>query len=307
VLNLRQFEILRAIMRCRTTIGAAHELGMSQPAVSNALKGIEAQLRFRLFDRISNRLVPTEEARLLAAEAEPLFAMHQALNHRVDDLGAGRIGRVRVLVTSELSELLLPHVMRRFVEAHPDVSVSIDTSRLDAVLDGIEMGVADFGLAIGPHPRPGLVYEPLMELEMVCASPSGSATAELPTVTAADLKDARLIGPPPGSPLSALLEEEFRKVSATFSPTIDVRFMNIAAHLVEAGVGVAIVDELTASYGHFSNLRMSGFSPRIPIMLQAILPRDKPLQRLARSFIEHVHLELAAMARIGTTEGRGLE
>jgi DNA-binding transcriptional LysR family regulator len=297
-LNLRQFEILRAIMRCRTTVGASHELGMSQPAVSNAIKGIEAQLRFRLFDRISNRLIPTEEARLLTEEAEPLFAMHQAINLRASDLSAGRIGRLRVLATSELSELLLPNVLHRFMALHPDVKVSIDTSRMDAVLDGIEMGSAELGLAIDPHTRPGLIYELLMELEMVCASPSGSATASLANVTAADLKDVRLIGPPPGTRLSALLEDEFRKVSAAFLPRIEVRFMNMAARLVDAGVGVAIVDEVTASYGRFAHLQMSSFVPRIPVLLQAVSSRDKPPQRLAAAFLGHVRSELATMPRI---------
>ena len=42
-MTLRQIEILRALMRLGTTMGAARALGMSQPAVSNALKHMEAQ------------------------------------------------------------------------------------------------------------------------------------------------------------------------------------------------------------------------------------------------------------------------
>src|SRR6266571_3110616 len=89
-MNLRQLEVLRAVMRCRTTIGAARELGMSQPAVSHAIKRTESQLGFRLFDRIHNRLVPTEEAKIL-----PLFAIHQAINRKANDLRDGRAGRIR--------------------------------------------------------------------------------------------------------------------------------------------------------------------------------------------------------------------
>ena len=35
-MNLRQIELLRAVVRCETTVRAAQELGLSQPAVSNA-------------------------------------------------------------------------------------------------------------------------------------------------------------------------------------------------------------------------------------------------------------------------------
>ena len=73
LINLRQLEVLRAVMRYRTTTGAAEELGMSQPAVSNAIRLAEAKLGFALFDRISNRLIPTSEAKMLFDDAEPLF------------------------------------------------------------------------------------------------------------------------------------------------------------------------------------------------------------------------------------------
>src|ERR1700730_12318928 len=43
-MNLRQIELLRAVVRCETTVRAAQELGLSQPAVSNAIKHLEGQL-----------------------------------------------------------------------------------------------------------------------------------------------------------------------------------------------------------------------------------------------------------------------
>ncbi|HUD33320.1 MAG TPA: LysR family transcriptional regulator [Variovorax sp.] len=84
LINLRQLEVLRAVMRCRTTIGAAEELGMSQPAVSNAIKLAETKLGIALFDRVSNRLVPTADARILMADAEPLFVVHEAVQRKLE-------------------------------------------------------------------------------------------------------------------------------------------------------------------------------------------------------------------------------
>src|SRR6478735_4388472 len=120
-MNLRQLEVLRAVMRCRTTVGAAQELAMSQPAVSHAIKRAEALAGFRLFDRVNNRLVPTEEARILFEESEPMFAIHRAIQQKANDLRAGRTGRLRLVATSDLSESLLPAILARFVAKHPDV------------------------------------------------------------------------------------------------------------------------------------------------------------------------------------------
>nr|WP_272213620.1 LysR family transcriptional regulator [Marinicella sp. W31]MDC2879581.1 LysR family transcriptional regulator [Marinicella sp. W31] len=45
-MNLRQLEIFHAVMTAGTTVGAAEALGMSQPAVSNAIKHLESMVGF---------------------------------------------------------------------------------------------------------------------------------------------------------------------------------------------------------------------------------------------------------------------
>jgi hypothetical protein len=74
-LNLRLLEVFEAVMRCQTTIDAAEELGISQPAVSTSIKRFEKQVGFTLFDRTGRLMKPTEEARLLLNEVVPVFAL----------------------------------------------------------------------------------------------------------------------------------------------------------------------------------------------------------------------------------------
>jgi hypothetical protein len=52
--------------------------------------------------------------------------------------------------------------------------------------------------------------------------------------------------------------------------------------MVEAGLGVAIVDELTISSGHYSKLIVRPFRPRIAITVSAIYAKDKTPSRLTR-------------------------
>jgi len=296
-MNLRQLEVLRAVMRCRTTIGAAHELGMSQPAVSHAIKRTEQQLGFRLFDRVHNRLVPTDEARILFEESEPLFAMHQAIKQKAGDLRDGRAGRIRLVATSELSESLLPGVVARFAAQYPEIKIALDTLRLDSMLEAIEMGIADIGFAIEPHPRPALAYQPLASIGMVCACPIGSRLANLKVVAPNDLVTERLIFARTTSRMNALIEHAFEQAHVRFAPAIEVRFLNVAAHFVEAGLGVAIVDELTIASGHYAKLVTRPFKPDIELIVNAVHPKDAPLTRLARIFLEQARAEISAGRR----------
>lgn len=282
-------------MRSRTTVGAAKELCMSQPAVSHAIKRAESQLGFRLFDRVNNRLVPTEEARILFEESEPLFAIHQGIKQKANDLREGRSGRLRLVATSDLSESFLPGIFERFVAQHPKVKIAFDTLRLDSALEAVEMGLADLGFAIEPYPRPTLTYDPLVEIGMVCAFSPGSPLEKLRVVTPTDLDDQRLIFVRTTSRMNILVEDAFRSANARFAPAIEVRFLNIAARLAQAGLGVAVVDELTIASGLYSRLVTRPFEPHVGIMVNAVYAKDAPLQRLAGIFLEHARAEVLAI------------
>src|SRR5882757_11021823 len=293
-MNLRQLEILRATMRTRSTIGAARDLGMSQPAVSNAIKNAESALGFLLFDRANKRMIPTQEAQILLAEAEPLFLMQDLISQTAAHLRAGRKGRMRIVATSELSESLLPQVVARFSRDHGGVDISLETQRLDDLLEYVETGIVDIGFAMEPHPRPTLDYLPLAQLDMVCACPADSPLTQLSFVSPTDLRDMPLINARTSSRISSLIQEAFRRSAVNFAPAIDVRFMNVAGHFVEEGLGVTIMDELTASSKRYSRLKSVPFKPNIQVTVCAIASSERMQQRLTQSLIKHAREEIAA-------------
>src|SRR5882724_7170046 len=261
-MNLRQLEILRAVMRTRSTVGAARDLGMSQPAVSNAIRNAESTLGFLLFDRANKRLIPTQEAQILLAEAEPLFLMQDLISQTAAHLRTGRKGRMRIVATSELSESLLPQVIARFSRAHDGVEISLETL-------------------------------PLAQLDMVCACHADSPLTQLSFVTPTDLRDTPLINARTSSRISNLVQEAFRRSAVDYAPAIDVRFMNVAGHFVEEGLGVTIMDELTASSKRYSRLKSVPFKPKTQVTVSAIIASDRLQQRLMQALVKHAREEIA--------------
>lgn len=298
-MNLRQLEIFRAVMRCRTTVGAAEELAMSQSAVSNAIRHMEGQLGFALFERLSNRLVPTDEARLLLEEAEPLFLHQRAVAERAADLKAGRAGRVRVTATAELSESLLPLVIPRFLAGRPGVHVSLDTRPLASVLEAVESGLADVGVAMEADGRQGLEVKPVAELVAVAVCRRDDPLATLPFVTPTDLAATPLVAPRHDNRIGLLIAQAFRRAAVPYQPAVDVRFLNVAARLVQEGCGATILDEITASASRFDDLVVRPFQPEIRLRLGVVLPRGRALSRLAHDFITVLEGETRArLARL---------
>lgn len=283
-MNLRQIEVFRAVIATGTTVAAAQSLGMSQSAVSIALKHIETFAGFPLFVRSANRLVPTEEAKLLFQEVEPLTLLQQIVNQKVQDIRLGKAGRVRVVATSELTQSLLPRVVQRFLHSYPDVYLSLETKPLPLAIAAVEDGLADIGFAMEPMESYGVTLHPFVELRTVCLCALTDPLAQLPVVTPRDLEFSRLICPLSGTGIADLLAAAFMKSGVPYAPRVEVRFLNAAARIVQEGWGVALLDELTAHSGRYDDLAIRPFQPNVPRILSWVEPRGRAMSRPTERF-----------------------
>ena len=170
-MNLRQLEILRAVIRHRTTVAAADELALSQPAISNALKAMETQAGFALFERVNNRLFPTAEAMALYKESEAIFALHAKLESRVRDLRECRAGHLSIVSTPPLAYSIIPHALSDFLHGRPQTRVFFDVRRYEGIIEGVTSRVAELGFALGLSHHPGIAHEVVHSGEMVCVLP----------------------------------------------------------------------------------------------------------------------------------------
>ncbi|MCA1287737.1 MULTISPECIES: LysR family transcriptional regulator [Salipiger] len=297
ILNLRQLEILRAVVQFRTTVGAAERLGMSQPSISNTIRHIETVLGFPLFERISNRLSPTEETLILLEESEPLFLLRDAVNQRAADLRMGKIGRIRVASTAELSEAVLPRVIADYAREFPRIQISLETRPLDSVLQVVENGVADVAFAISPYERQAMAYELIDTLQAVVLCDENDPVAKLDVVSPKDLVERPMVGPQVANRIGLMMADSFRAKGLDYRPTIETRFMNAAARIVRDGWGVALVDELSAYTAMRPGLVVRPYSADMSFELAAAMPKSKSPSRQTKRFIkafrERVALRLA--------------
>ncbi len=299
MLTLRQLEILRAVVQYRTTVGAAEQLGMSQPSISNTIRHIETVLGFPLFERQSNRLIPTEEALILLEESEPLFLLRDAVNQRAADLRAGRIGRVRIASTAEISEAVLPRVIADYARQYPQIQISLETRPLDSVLQVVENGLADVAFVISAYDRQSLDFDLVAVLRAVCICPQDHPLAQLESVTPRDLDGHPLIGPRTANRVGMMIAEGFNEAGREYQPSIETRFMNAAARIVGEGWGVAVVDELSAHTALRPGLTVRPFQSNLRFNLVAATPKTKApsrqCKRIIRAFADRVKTQLDEM------------
>lgn len=287
MLNLRQLEIFREVIRCQTTVAAAQGLALSQPAVSTAIKQIERQLGFQLFQRQGNRLIPTPEALEMYRDSDPIFSMVQSFSRKVTALRDTRSGSLRLLATPPIANALVPRALARFASRRPELHVDFDVRRTDGVIEGLESGAADLGASLEPYARPGLEAELIGSGQMVCAmAPDHPLTAKS-EIAPAMLAGHRMIGFEPGARLGLLLQRDFFGGTRPPCP-IEVRYSNTACLLAEAGLGVALVDSFTAISGSRYRLEVRPLSPRVTVEAYVLYQKARAPKRLVRAFIDEL-------------------
>lgn len=297
-MNLRQIELLRALIRCETTVGAASELGLSQPAVSNALRSLEKQTGFPLFDRVNNRLFPTEEAQMIYAESETIFRLHATLASRVRDLKEHRTGLLRIMATPPLGYSVVPHALNRFLSQNPKIKIFFDIRSYENVLTAVEDGQAELGFVMGLRQTPPfLESELLFEGAMVCIMKKNHPLSRLSIVRPHHFRSERFIALEHGTRMGTLLRTAFSEAGEPFNYAVEVRYANSACVLAEYGVGLAVVDPLSAKYGHYPSLVTVKFEPNTLVTASFVKSRKRPLSHAAEAFLHDMRLSSQEAAK----------
>ncbi len=295
-LSVRLLEIFGMLMLHQTTVAAAAELGISQPSVSAAIKQLEDQLGFPLFERQKKRMQPTSEARLLFEEIEPLFEQLRSIESRVRDLRGGSAGKLRLLATPPLGHSVVPVALRTFLDGRPAVTVQYDVRRLEDVIDAVSIGACDLGLCLGLESHPGVtVRTPRTDL-MRALVQTKHHLAGSEAIGPAETAQAGFIGLDRVSRLGSQLQASFDAAGVDYAPQVEVRYCHTAAILAQAGNGVAVVDAYTAMTIGTMDLVTLPFRPKIAVPASLITRSDHPMSLLASEFATIVERTMAEMS-----------
>ncbi|WP_150538177.1 LysR family transcriptional regulator [Actinobacillus vicugnae] len=140
--NLNDLRAFLVVARAGSFTKAGAQLGVSQSALSHAIRGIEARLKIKLFHRTTRSISTTEAGEQLYQRLLPLFdQIDREINELGEFLGELR-GTLRINAT-ELSFSLLWEKFERFLTAYPEVNVELssDTRFTDIVAERFDAGI----------------------------------------------------------------------------------------------------------------------------------------------------------------------
>src|SRR5262249_17902748 len=125
-LKLRDLHVFSTAVQRGSMAKAAQHLGVSQPAVSEVIAGLEHALGVRLVDRSAQGIEPTIYGDALLKRSVAVFDELKQGVRDIEFLSNPTIGEVRVACTESLWYAFLPEIILRFSDLYPRVKVHAD-------------------------------------------------------------------------------------------------------------------------------------------------------------------------------------
>lgn len=165
--SLSSYLIFNKVAETGNISVAAKELFISQPAISKAIRKLEASLNVTLFTRGSRGVRLTEEGKLLydyTREAFRSLSEGETVLRQFHRLG---VGHVRIGVSTTLCKYLLLPYLKEFVAGYPHIRFTIQCQSTFQTLELLNHGKIDIGLIGRPENLHNLTFEPVGEIEDV--------------------------------------------------------------------------------------------------------------------------------------------
>jgi len=244
-MELYQLGYFIEIARQRHFTRAAERLHMAQPALSQQMKNLEAELGTPLFIRGKKETQLTAAGKALLPRAEALLAQADAARAAVSDVAQVRGGKLIVAAIPSVCAGLLPDLLHAFGRKHPGVKLQLIEDSSERVAASVESGHADLGFLQLPASKAAfesrvLITEPFVAL--VAASHALANEKEIPLKQLAGESFIFYKGRARDSALEACRKAGFEPHIACESGELET----IRA-LVAARVGIAIVPELATT------------------------------------------------------------
>ena len=247
MLELHELNVFVQAVEAESFTGAAERLHVSQPAVSMQINNLEKRLDTILFDRSGRSIQPTEAADALLPLAREILNFSTHIEETMAALHGELSGNLQLGCSTTAGKYILPHLVTRFRQLHPNVRVTVGICSPVAAIDQVCDGRSQLGVLSSEAACRDVEYRPFFEDRVVLIAPANHPWAKRTSV-----HPEELIGQP------FIMREETagsRRVMQTglLEHNISIQDLDIVMELgnaeaiataVEAGIGLSFISRI---------------------------------------------------------------
>ncbi|HEX4880355.1 MAG TPA: LysR family transcriptional regulator [Limnobacter sp.] len=240
-MNLHLLRVFVCAMEHNSFTKAADTLGISQPAVSKAVRELESQLDTGLLERRGKFFAPTEAGQVLLDYGKSLFAMEREASDVLRAYKNLARGRLVVGASTTVASYWISPYLKKFSDKHPGIDIQVMSANTETVAQRLLDCQVDVALVEGAVHDDRIEARVWRSEEMVAIAPSVAQR-----VRQADLEQQVWILREPGSGSRTVAENLLHQMGIQAKRTLVINSNEAIIQAVAAGCGVGIVPKITA-------------------------------------------------------------
>ncbi len=244
-MDLAQLEVLLAVAQEKSFSRAAERLHRTQPAVSQMVKRLEAELGKQVFDRSSKDGTLTDAGRVLLGYARQMLNLRRDAENALEELGELRRGRV-VVAANEYTVLHLLPVLPVFRTRHPEVKVEVRRSLASEIPSELLRRDVELGLITYRPVQPGLTSVLVAKDDLALIVAPGHRLAGRGEVSVRDLGRESFLAHNVRSAYRRRVVQTFVRHRTRLEISVELPTLEAVKRLVERGLGVSLMPRLVA-------------------------------------------------------------
>lgn len=248
---------------------AAETLHITQPALSESIRELEAELGAELFIRSTRHVSLTWPGKILLDEARRILRITDQAVRLTRDAAVGDAGRLRVGVMEDRQPGIVSKALARARHLLPELRLIVYVLPTAVQLRALAANHIDFALLIGPVTAEGITVEFLWSELLVAALPRDHALAGRASISFSELRNEVLILP--DLAVSPGYHEKLIELCRArgFEPLCSERAFHLETwlSLVESGFGIALIPVSVDAtrHAHVATVRIIDSDATIPI------------------------------------------
>ncbi len=241
-ISLKQLAVFNAIAQTGSVSKAADKVNLSQSAASMSLAELESHLGAPLFHRHGKRLSLNDYGRWLQPKAHQLLIQAEEIEQSREQESLQ--GSLKIGASSTIGNYLVPAHIAAFVQAHPQVNITLDIANTQQIVAGMQSMRFDVGLIEGPSHAPQLDTQVWKQDELVVFASADHELASKKVITKKDLNDAQWILRESGSGTREVFSNATQNILRNPSVILELGNSEAVKLAVKTGLGLGCLSRL---------------------------------------------------------------
>jgi DNA-binding transcriptional LysR family regulator len=292
MMNVTQLRAFVSVVEYGSFSEAARVMGLSQPAVTMQIQGLESDLGVTLLERHYRRIEMTEAGRALLPYARTVLGEMEAAREEIERLSDQVGGHLRLAASTTPGQYVLPRLLGSFLRSHSDASVSLRVHDTAEVVRLVESGEVHMGMTGAEVPGTRVEFEQMGSDRLMLVCPPDSHLLQREDLDLADIAEEPFIVREVGSGTRMVFEDTLR--AGGIDPeelrvVIELGTSEAIVSAVEGGMGVGVVSSWMADkalkLGTIAQVPVPDFPVERPFF--SVAPRGQ-LSRSAEALLDHL-------------------